>query len=867
MRMKYGQMQGSPCPPMTTTLAVCALLTIALSTYSLGHYLCALVFLLGRAKPRLFPGRPTDSVAVLIPAKNEAERALRAITSLSRQDHAGPLEVYLLIKDQTDSSIPFLRALYPSANFDLPPGGLVELSASADRRVIVAYTGADPKSDKLNWITRRLSTKYLAILDADHQADPDWIRTSVCLLAERGARIVQARRAPISARGLFPLWDSLHQHIGCELFNAAFTRLGLTVFFTGTTAVMETELLRDNPLSECITEDIDFSYRILLQGVPIIDNPWSGSSEETSPDLYSFLARRRRWSSGHTSTFLRQLKGVFGAPLSALQRLQFLYHGSHYLVSVVVFILHLAIGLVFLQATSQPSRIAAVLASAILAVRIARTQRTVDPAARVAEAAVVFLWIFPAIVIAMNLAHAVMINDLSRAALPIPYALQAVGLIGLCAPLIVLLIGLAGFRQLSGGTFAAVVLSYPVAFYLDISGVLLGMADSLTGRGRWRPVARAEAAVIPPPSEVARLLPTLDIKESWRLRSLLSVSSARIFMRLRTLFKPSRVILAGVLGAIFWVGVLYEPASRLEVVRGRCEALEHDGEPWIVPAKKLKGYCGTPDPEQKAEQAVRTGTFKVIREDSLQSIDPTFWDRLDSTFFCNLATFQPENAQLVPGQGVKLALEQRTVGEKSYASGSIATKPGKDDQFTYGRFEAVLKPAKGSGVITALFLYRFDPWQEIDAEFLGKDTTKLLVNVYYNPGEVGDLYNYGHLGTPVLIDLGFDASLDFHRYAIEWEQDEIRWFVDDHLIHVRHALRPTPIPHLPMRLYVNLWPCCSEKLVGPFAAKDTPMAAELKSVTISRWFPSPLPHFLERFDALFSSDDGQDWRKRAKWIQ
>jgi hypothetical protein len=91
--------------------------------------------------------------------------------------------------------------------------------------------------------------------------------------------------------------------------------------------------------------------------------------------------------------------------------------------------------------------------------------------------------------------------------------------------------------------------------------------------------------------------------------------------------------------------------------------------------------------------------------------------------------------------------------------------------------------------------------------------------------------------------------------------------VDDHLIHVRHALRPTPIPHLPMRLYVNLWPCCSEKLVGPFAPGDTPLAAELKSVTISRWFPSPLPHLLERFDALFSSDDGQEWRKRAKWIQ
>ncbi len=33
-------------------------------------------------------------------------------------------------------------------------------------------------------------------------------------------------------------------------------------------------------------------------------------------------------------------------------------------------------------------------------------------------------------------------------------------------------------------------------------------------------------------------------------------------------------------------------------------------------------------------------------------------------------------------------------------------------------------------------------------------------------------------GTPVQIDLGFDASEAFHRYAIEWEPTGIRWFVD-----------------------------------------------------------------------------------------
>ncbi|MFO0728559.1 MAG: family 16 glycosylhydrolase [Myxococcota bacterium] len=852
---------------MTSLLAVSALLTVLLSAYSLGHYLCAGLFLWRRRPRRSESGGPTDAVAVLIPAKNEAEGALRAVQSLLAQDHAGELEIYLLVKDASDSSVPFLRALYPSSNLDAPSGALVELRSTPGRRLFIAYCGADPKSEKLNWIAQRLRTKYLGILDADHQADPDWIRTSLARLAAQGAQLIQGRRAPISAQGFFPLWDSLHQHIGCELYNAAFTELGLNVFFTGTTAVMETALVQAHPFSACITEDIDFNYRILQSGsVRIISNPDSGSSEETSPDLYSFLARRRRWANGHTATFLGQLRGLLRAPLSPLGRIQALYHGSHYLVSVVVFVLHLAIGIVFLRATSDTSRVAAVAAGALLAARIARTQRTIELGARITEALVVFLWIFPAIVIAMNLTHAVMISDLSRAALPIPYALQAVGLVGLLAPLFVLLAGLGGFGQLSGGSFLVVVLTYPVAFYLDLTGVLLGMTDAWMGRARWRPVARAEADS-PPPGAALQLLPTLHIKDSWRLRSFVGSSSRRFNMQLRALLKPSRLLLAASLGAIFCVGVLYEPASRIEITAGRCEALEHDGEPWIVPAQKLKGYCGNVEPGAKPESAVRTGTFKTVREDDLQAIDPLFWDRLDSTFFCNLAVFRPENAAIVPDHGLRLALEPKPALEKAYAAGSIATKTSPDAQFTYGRFEATLKPAKSSGVITAFFLYRFDPWQEIDAEFLGRDTTKLLINVYYNPGEVGDKYNYGHLGTPVLVDLGFDAALDFHKYAIEWEAGEIRWFADDRLIHVRRALRPTPIPHLPMRLYLNLWPCCSEKLVGPFEPGDKPLAAEVRAVSIARWYPSPLPHFLERFDGLFSSDEGADWRKRAKWIQ
>ncbi|HVO29208.1 MAG TPA: family 16 glycosylhydrolase [bacterium] len=846
---------------MTTTLEICAVLTTLLSVYSLGHYLCAGVFLFGRTKRKIFADSPTDAVAILIPAKNEAERALRAITSLVQQDYAGLVEIYLLLKDASDSSIAFLKALYPAANFE---GQTVELLRTDSRRVVVAFTGSDPKSEKVNWMVARLQTKFLGILDADHQADPDWLRTSLCLLKERGARLIQGRRAPISARGFFLLWDSLHQHIGCELFNVAFTRLGLTVFFTGTTAVMETELLRANPLSDCITEDIDFSYATLLQGVRAIDNPHSGSSEETSPNLYSFLARRRRWANGHTQTFLRHFQQLSAAPLTGRERFQFVYHGLHYLVSVLVFVLHLLIGLFFIRALSPTSQGAAILASLLLGGWIARTQRTIGAVARATEIAVMFLWILPAIVIAMNLAQSILIHDIARSALPIPYALQAVGLVGLCAPPIVLLCGLAGFGQLSAETLLTVVVTYPIAFYLDICGVLLGMADCVIGRARWRPVSRAQEIALPG-IEATRLLPTLGIRESWRLASLLQSSRTTMKMRWPSISRPSRLAAAGALVALFVVGVLYQPGSRIGVAQGSCEAMAQDDYPWITPVRKLTGYCSG----AQTEPATRTGTFKLVHEDDLTSLDPAFWDRVDQTFPCNLAAFSPANAVTSADHGLQLTLDHTKNGDREYTSGSIATKPVKSAEYTYGRFETVMKPAKTSGVITAFFLYRFDPWQEIDAEFLGRDTTKMLINVYYNPGEEGDLYNYGFLGTPVLVDLGFDASLDYHRYTIEWEADEIRWLVDDKLIHVRRAGRPTPIPHLPMVLHASLWPNCSEKLVGPFGPANVPASADFKSIAVSNWHPSPMPHFAKKFDALFSSksDEPGDWRAHATWIQ
>ncbi len=151
-----------------------------------------------------------------------------------------------------------------------------------------------------------------------------------------------------------------------------------------------------------------------------------------------------------------------------------------------------------------------------------------------------------------------------------------------------------------------------------------------------------------------------------------------------------------------------------------------------------------------------------------------------------------------------------------------------------------MKPARVPGLITGVFLHRNSPRQEIDIEFLGKDATKLLANVYYNPGDEGTRLEYGYRGAPTLIDLGFDASRGFHRYEIEWCATSIRWRVDGRLAYERVNWDPTPVPHLPMQFNVNLWHSRSEELAGRLAGGALPAHTEVRAIEIHAQFV-PVP--------------------------
>lgn len=195
-----------------------------------------------------------------------------------------------------------------------------------------------------------------------------------------------------------------------------------------------------------------------------------------------------------------------------------------------------------------------------------------------------------------------------------------------------------------------------------------------------------------------------------------------------------------------------------------------------------------------------------IADFSLGAVDG-FWARNDRgngpPFNC---AFRSSNALINNG---KLTL----VLSKS-EGGYVGAEYRSWQKFSYGFYSVKMKAAKCPGVISSFFTYTGLPWDEIDIEFLGDDTTRVQFNYYTN--------GIGH--HEYVYYLGFDASEDFHEYAFDWQPDSITWYVDGKPVYRATA----NIPSTPGQIMVNLWNVADSNAdwAGRFDDSYLPVTAE-----------------------------------------
>ncbi|GJQ63158.1 MAG: hypothetical protein SCALA702_22110 [Melioribacteraceae bacterium] len=117
-----------------------------------------------------------------------------------------------------------------------------------------------------------------------------------------------------------------------------------------------------------------------------------------------------------------------------------------------------------------------------------------------------------------------------------------------------------------------------------------------------------------------------------------------------------------------------------------------------------------------------------------------------------------------------------------YTSARIVTR-GKGD-WLYGRIEVKARLPYGQGIWPAIWMLPTDwvygGWAasgEIDImELLGHQPETVYGTIHYG----GTSPNNVHTGESITLQNGSFAS-DFHVFVFEWEENEMRWYIDDNL--------------------------------------------------------------------------------------
>ncbi|HVU14297.1 MAG TPA: glycoside hydrolase family 16 protein [Phototrophicaceae bacterium] len=111
-----------------------------------------------------------------------------------------------------------------------------------------------------------------------------------------------------------------------------------------------------------------------------------------------------------------------------------------------------------------------------------------------------------------------------------------------------------------------------------------------------------------------------------------------------------------------------------------------------------------------------------------------------------------------------------------YTSARLSTR--QTIRFTYGRFETRIRVPRGQGIWPAFWLVGWPEGGEIDImEHIGREPRSVHGTVH-GPG----YYGSGGIGKIHTIKRAF--ADDFHVFAVDWDADAIRWYIDGELYHL-----------------------------------------------------------------------------------
>lgn len=149
-------------------------------------------------------------------------------------------------------------------------------------------------------------------------------------------------------------------------------------------------------------------------------------------------------------------------------------------------------------------------------------------------------------------------------------------------------------------------------------------------------------------------------------------------------------------------------------------------------------------------------------------------------------------------------------------------------------------PKMQDGAVFGMFTYKADwqnqPWVEFDFEFVGQDTTKVQLNIHMENSSGQHISLDQALGHPIIIDLGFDASMAKHTYEVSVTTSGATFYIDGKIV---GQYGPQDMPGGvwqlgPMKSFVDLWsvPSGQSSWAGTWNYNGTPLVANFDGFDI-----------------------------------
>lgn len=221
------------------------------------------------------------------------------------------------------------------------------------------------------------------------------------------------------------------------------------------------------------------------------------------------------------------------------------------------------------------------------------------------------------------------------------------------------------------------------------------------------------------------------------------------------------------------------------------------------------------------------GSFTLLFRDDFATLDTTKWQLMTHSWGGNLALFSAQAATI---QDETLVLRLLPAPEGTVDSGEAKSFLGAEvrsrQTLTYGRVKTRAKLASGSAVVSALVTiytpWPADNWNELDIEALGADPSQVQFNtqVYTGPPMQAPVAtSVSPTQDPYMEPLGFDASLDFHEYTIEWTPAGASFSVDSE---VRYTWTDNiALMNLPQNVLMTIWASGSPGWAGAVTEQTT----------------------------------------------